>query len=37
MLGHLVSNNVEYRPAHTYAPLLPDFIRRALAALFRRP
>ncbi len=36
MLGHLVSNNVEQRPAHLYAPLLPAFVRRALAALFRR-
>ncbi len=36
MMGHLVSNNVEQQPAHFHAPLLPAFVRRALAALFRR-
>ena len=36
MLGHLVSNGGENRQAYASAPLLPAFLRRALAALFRR-
>jgi len=36
MLGHLVSNGGENQQAYAYTPLLPAFLRRALAALFRR-
>ena len=36
MLGHLVYNRGVDEPAHLRAPLLPFFVRRVIAALFRR-
>ena len=36
MLGHLVYNRGADEPAHPRTPLLPAFLRRAIAALFRR-
>ena len=36
MLGHLVSNGGEYRQVYAPRPLLSAYLRRALAALFRR-
>jgi hypothetical protein len=36
MLGHLVHNSGAYRQNAYSTPLLPAFLRRALAALFRR-
>jgi len=36
MMGLLVPNRRAYEELHPSAPLLPAFMRRALAALFRR-
>lgn len=36
MMGLLVPNRAHYEPLHPRTPVLPDFLRRALMALFRR-
>ena len=36
MLGHLVHNPDLDERSNAYRPLLPQWVRRALAALFRR-
>jgi len=36
MLGLLVHNRSPYEPAHTSAPFLPAFLRRAIQALLRK-